>query len=217
VISFTHVSLFINSAIVQATSGAVNVVTSRLLRLISNSSAGSDHSLQKQEMSPWVGLHTNSICWYYMIIFQYKKRYRKVWSLRLISFAQFYEGTWGSGGIAPPFLTSPLVGGELSASRPCCFAPCTGWTPESVWRCGEEQALSLPGIESGSSSQQAIAIPTALNIKEIVSSTWSSAGSSATRSTRVDSSEMLGGRQTQAKGTVCCYEQQQIHLFVPAV
>jgi hypothetical protein len=31
--------------------------------------------------------------------------------------------TWGSGGIAPPFLTSALDGGEWSASRPCCFIP----------------------------------------------------------------------------------------------
>jgi hypothetical protein len=29
----------------------------------------------------------------------------------------------GSGGIAPPFLTSELDGDELSASRPGCFTP----------------------------------------------------------------------------------------------
>jgi hypothetical protein len=29
----------------------------------------------------------------------------------------------GSGGIAPPFLTSALNGGEWSASRPCHFTP----------------------------------------------------------------------------------------------
>jgi hypothetical protein len=29
------------------------------------------------------------------------------------------EDVWGSGGVAPPFLTSTLV--EWSASRPCCF------------------------------------------------------------------------------------------------
>jgi hypothetical protein len=29
----------------------------------------------------------------------------------------------GSGGIAPPFLTSALDGGEWSASRPCHFTP----------------------------------------------------------------------------------------------
>jgi hypothetical protein len=30
---------------------------------------------------------------------------------------------WGSGGIAPPFLTRALDGGEWSASRPCHFTP----------------------------------------------------------------------------------------------
>jgi hypothetical protein len=30
---------------------------------------------------------------------------------------------WGSGGIAPPFLTSALDGGEWSASRPGHFTP----------------------------------------------------------------------------------------------
>jgi hypothetical protein len=38
---------------------------------------------------------------------------------------------WGSGGIAPPFLTSALYGGEWSASRPNRFTPGTncigGW------------------------------------------------------------------------------------------
>jgi hypothetical protein len=31
--------------------------------------------------------------------------------------------TWGSGGIAPPFLTSVLNGGEWSAARPSRFIP----------------------------------------------------------------------------------------------
>jgi hypothetical protein len=31
--------------------------------------------------------------------------------------------TWGSGGIALPFLTSGLDGGEWSASRSGCFTP----------------------------------------------------------------------------------------------
>jgi hypothetical protein len=30
---------------------------------------------------------------------------------------------WGSGGIAPPFLTSALDGGEWSASSHCLFIP----------------------------------------------------------------------------------------------
>jgi hypothetical protein len=57
--------------------------------------------------------------------------------------------TWGSGGIAPPFLTSALDGGEWSASRPYRFtpgerAPGTHWI--GGWlglsrsaRCGEEK------------------------------------------------------------------------------
>jgi hypothetical protein len=31
--------------------------------------------------------------------------------------------TWGSGGVAPPFLTSELDGGEWSASSPGRFTP----------------------------------------------------------------------------------------------
>jgi hypothetical protein len=31
--------------------------------------------------------------------------------------------TWGSGGIAPPFLTSALDGCELSTSHPGCLTP----------------------------------------------------------------------------------------------
>jgi hypothetical protein len=44
-------------------------------------------------------------------------------SLCLINEALCYEHIWGSGGIAPHFLTSALDGGELSASRPCRFTP----------------------------------------------------------------------------------------------
>jgi hypothetical protein len=32
-------------------------------------------------------------------------------------------GGWGSGVIAPPFLTSALGGGKWSVSPPKCFAP----------------------------------------------------------------------------------------------
>jgi hypothetical protein len=35
----------------------------------------------------------------------------------LINYAQCHEGVWGSGCIAPPFLTSALDGGEWLASR----------------------------------------------------------------------------------------------------
>jgi hypothetical protein len=66
--------------------------------------------------------------------------------------------TWGNGGIAPPFLTSALVGGEWSASRPSRFTPmeiaplCTLYM-----RLGGPQSQSgrygpLPGIESRPSS-----------------------------------------------------------------
>jgi hypothetical protein len=34
-----------------------------------------------------------------------------------------HEDLWGSGSIAPPFMTSVLDGGEWSASRPSCFTP----------------------------------------------------------------------------------------------
>jgi hypothetical protein len=37
--------------------------------------------------------------------------------LCLINFALCHEGIWVTGGIAPPFLTSALDGGEWSTSR----------------------------------------------------------------------------------------------------
>jgi hypothetical protein len=39
---------------------------------------------------------------------------------------------WGSGGIAPPYLTSVLVGDEWSASRPGRFTP-GGRVPGTHW------------------------------------------------------------------------------------
>jgi hypothetical protein len=42
---------------------------------------------------------------------------RKRLSLCLLSQALCHKDIWGSGGIAPPFLTSALDGGEWSASR----------------------------------------------------------------------------------------------------
>jgi hypothetical protein len=42
--------------------------------------------------------------------------------LCLINHALCHGDIWGSGGIAPPFLTSTLDGGEWSASRPGRFA-----------------------------------------------------------------------------------------------
>jgi hypothetical protein len=59
-------------------------------------------------------------------------------SLCLISQVLCHEYIWGSGGIAPPFLTSALDEGEWSASRPWRStpgerAPCTHWT--GGWVC----------------------------------------------------------------------------------
>jgi hypothetical protein len=44
-------------------------------------------------------------------------------SLCLISYALCHEDVSGNGGIAPPFLTSVLDGGEWSASRLGRFTP----------------------------------------------------------------------------------------------
>jgi hypothetical protein len=71
--------------------------------------------------------------------------------------------TYGEWGLAPPFLTSALVGREWSASRPCHFIP-RGNNPQypldrrlgglqsRYGCCGEETNLALPGIEPGPSS-----------------------------------------------------------------
>jgi hypothetical protein len=39
------------------------------------------------------------------------------------------EDIRGSAGIAPPFLSSALHGGEWSVSRPECFTPWKSWYP----------------------------------------------------------------------------------------
>jgi hypothetical protein len=44
-------------------------------------------------------------------------------SLCLITYALCHEDIWESGGIAPPFLTSALDGGEWSTSHPGHFTP----------------------------------------------------------------------------------------------
>jgi hypothetical protein len=61
---------------------------------------------------------------------------------------------YGSGGIAPPFLTSALDGGEWLASRPCPFTPQyildrrLGGPESRSGRYGEEKnLLFVPGIE----------------------------------------------------------------------
>jgi hypothetical protein len=65
---------------------------------------------------------------------------------------------WGHGDIAPPFLTSALDGGELSASRLCHFTPgegapgicCIGgWVGPrvSLDTVEKRKNLALPGIK----------------------------------------------------------------------
>jgi hypothetical protein len=44
-----------------------------------------------------------------------------------ITLAPFHEDTWESGGIAPPFLTLALNGGERSSSCPSHFSPPSPW------------------------------------------------------------------------------------------
>jgi hypothetical protein len=80
--------------------------------------------------------------------------YGKVF-LCLISSALCHEDIWGSEGIASPFLTSALDGGEWSASRPCRFTPGRNSTRYPLvmrlggpqgrsGSCGEEKNLALP-------------------------------------------------------------------------
>jgi hypothetical protein len=57
-------------------------------------------------------------------------------SLCLINYTSCHEDTWGSGGIAPPFLTPALDRGEWSASRSGRFPP------------GKESLVTI-GYESG--------------------------------------------------------------------
>jgi hypothetical protein len=50
----------------------------------------------------------------------------------MVKLSLCHEDVWGSGGIAPTFLTSALHGDEWSVSRPCLFtlgetAPDTHW------------------------------------------------------------------------------------------
>jgi hypothetical protein len=74
-----------------------------------------------------------------------------------------HDGIWDSGGVAPPFFTLALDGGELSASRLCRYtlrqrAPGTHWIgswvcPRAGLDAGEETTiLTLPGIEPWPSS-----------------------------------------------------------------
>jgi hypothetical protein len=61
-------------------------------------------------------------------------------------------------GIAPPFLTLALVGGEWSASLPGRFNPGksvlvltgyeAGWAPEPVWTLWREKNLAPDGVRT---------------------------------------------------------------------
>jgi hypothetical protein len=84
-------------------------------------------------------------------------------SLCLINEALCNEDIWGSGGIAPPFLTSVLDGGEWSTSRHRRFTPGEiisrhlldrrlGGSQNRSGRCDEEKNLSMPELEPGPSS-----------------------------------------------------------------
>jgi hypothetical protein len=71
--------------------------------------------------------------------------------------ASRHQNVWGSGGIAPLFLTSALDGdgGECSASYLCGFTPPrvtiiqeAGWAPEPVWTLWRrDKSLTLLGIK----------------------------------------------------------------------
>jgi hypothetical protein len=82
---------------------------------------------------------------------------------------------WGSGGIAPPFLTSALDGGEWSASRPGRYTPeerapplyplarRLGGSQSGSGRCEEKKNLPLLGIEHLPSSPQPVVTPSDLS------------------------------------------------------
>jgi hypothetical protein len=53
--------------------------------------------------------------------------------LCLINKAPCNEDVWGSGGIVPPFLSSIIVGGEWSDSRPGRFFYSDIMTLHTVW------------------------------------------------------------------------------------
>jgi hypothetical protein len=100
---------------------------------------------------------------YFLSLRQQHKTTTKVkLTLCLINKALCHEDIWGSGGIAPPFLTSALDGGEWSASRPYRIiprerAPGTHWVggwvgPRAGLDAVEEKHFALPGIEPGASS-----------------------------------------------------------------
>jgi hypothetical protein len=84
-----------------------------------------------------------------------------------------HEGMLESGGIAPPFLTSALNGGECSVSRPCRFTPgdrslgtheIAGWVgPRTGVDVVEKRKISCPCLYSKPDRpvRRLVAVPTA--------------------------------------------------------
>jgi hypothetical protein len=75
-------------------------------------------------------------------------------SLCLTDSAPCHEDVWGSRGVAPPFLTSTMHLGELSASCPGLLNPATyyvggWWAPEPVLTlCRREESLDPAGNQT---------------------------------------------------------------------
>jgi hypothetical protein len=82
----------------------------------------------------------------------------------------------GSGGIAPPFLTSALDGGEWSASRPGWCTPRekgagthwigAGWAPEQVWTLWSREKSLVPA------GNQTPAIQPIAILTEVMNNEW---------------------------------------------
>jgi hypothetical protein len=64
--------------------------------------------------------------------FLYKDKVKVKLSLYVINPAPHHEDVWGSGGMAPPFLTWALDRGEWLASHLCHFTPGES-APDTHW------------------------------------------------------------------------------------
>jgi hypothetical protein len=89
-------------------------------------------------------------------------KYNVKLSVWLINLALHHCGVWGSGGIAPPFLTLAVDEGEWSAW--CPLGRKLDGPQGSSRFCGEEKnVLCLPGIELWPSNPQPVTVPTKLS------------------------------------------------------
>jgi hypothetical protein len=90
------------------------------------------------------------------------------------NFSTISDDIWGSGGTAPPFLTSALDAGEWSASRSCCFIPGErvlgaqkkgGWVGPRVGKSAVEKRIIFQCRESspGPPVRSLFAIPTEIS------------------------------------------------------